>query len=650
MAHAEQAPQRRLLRKSEGVLPLFLNRSGKTLHGAQRGLGSRVEVRETSMNSKRNIVIAAAAATALLACPAVAQGQAAFEWKVVTDNMRGIPGFAGRTLNSYNDPSVNSQGLVVFRARSTGKQGGPIRGIFARDMGEGLPMEIVYLAQSEVPWPNNTAYNSNAGRFNEFPSFARVDAGSPTIVTRGQSQPTWGYEVDGEEARVGTSGVYVYFRGEQLTAMTQLGAVPGFEYYSVPGAELYTRFEQFPGAPAVMDQDTIAFKGNFSVGDQGYTGVYFRNVRRNGGMDPVTLVASSLTTDIPGLPGTRFGSTAPPSATDGDMVFVGLDNEESPTRGGIYRASLERPTALEPLVTLGTQVPGENQGVNFTRFGESLALGDQARFVAFWGAWGTDTRYVDLVCPAEGNKDRRAYCQEVCAADGADDGICQDHELPANEGVFVYDSMSNAVVPVAKVGQDGIETFLYCKFSGRAPGASSGCGGGSGQGEGEGGSGQGQGGPGGSDQGQGGEGEGGGEGGGSDFDTEEDGELARWRCGAYVALASRGAAYYQVAYKAQRSDETGLYLWDSRPMNPLQKVLETGMDASILDPNAAGMKIASFGIERDGFRKGWMAITASMAAPATDVEPAAEEGHSDEAEGNAGIYLTRVPGWSDLDE
>jgi hypothetical protein len=394
-----------------------------------------------------------------------------------------------------------------------------------------------------------------------------------------------------------------------------------------------------------MDRDTIAFKGNFSVGDQGYTGVYFRNVRRDGGMAPVTLVASSLTTDIPGFPGTRFGSTAPPSATDGDMVFVGLDNEESPTKGGIYRASLKRPTALEPLVTIGMQVPGEKKGVKFTRFGESLALGDQSRFVAFWGAWGTETYYRTVTCPAEGNKDRRAYCNEVCAPSGS----C-DLELPVNEGIFVYDSKSKRVVPVAKVGESGVETFLYCKFSGRAPGASSGCGGGSGHGEGQGGPGQGHGGPGGSDQGQGGEGEEG-SGGGKDFDTEEDGELARWRCGAYVALASRGAAYYQVAYKAVQDDgETGLYLWDSRPKKPLQKVLETGMDASVLDPNAAGMKIASFGIERDGFRKGWMAITASMAAPASDVEPAADDGHADEAEGNAGIYLTRVPGWSDLDE
>ena len=601
------------------------------------------------MNSRRNIRIATAVAAALLACPAVAQGQAAFEWKVVTDNTREIPGFAGRTLNSYNDPSVNSKGLVVFRARSTGKQGGPIRGIFSRDMEEQLPMEIAYLAQSEVPWPNNTSYNSNAGRFNEFPSFARVDAGSPTIATRGQSQPTWGYEVDGEEARLGTSGVYVLYRGQQTTAMTQLGAVPGFEYFSVPGADLYTRFEQFPGAPSVMDRETIAFKGNFSIGETGYTGVYFRNFRRDGGMAPVTLVASSLTTDIPGFPGTKFGSTAPPSATDGYMVFVGLDNEEAPTKGGIYRASLKRPTQLEPLVTIGMQVPGERRGVKFTHFGESLALGDQARFVAFWGAWGEDVRYVDLVCPAEGNKARRAYCLKVCAEDGTDDGVCQDHELPINEGIFVYDSTTRTVVPVAKSGEGGIETFLYCKFSGRAPGASSGCGGGSGEGEGQGGPGQGHGGPGGSDQGHGGEGEEGG-GGGNDFDTEEDGELARWRCGAYVALASRGNAWYQVAYKALSNEATGLYLWDSRPKKLLQKALETGMDAGVLDPNAVGMKITSLGMERDSFRKGWLAITASMAAPAGEVEAAADDGHSDEAEGGAGIYLTRVPGWSDLDE
>ena len=137
------------------------------------------------MNSRRKTaLIGVAVATLLLALPAVSSGQAAFEWQVVTDNTREIPGFAGRTLNSYNDPSVNSKGLVVFRARSTGKQGGPIRGIFARDMAEGLPLYRVYLAQAEVPWPNNTAYNGEEGRFNEFPSFARVDAGSLPVPAR----------------------------------------------------------------------------------------------------------------------------------------------------------------------------------------------------------------------------------------------------------------------------------------------------------------------------------------------------------------------------------------------------------------------------------------------------------------------------------
>jgi hypothetical protein len=44
-----------------------------------------------------------------------------------------------------------------------------------------------------------------------------------------------------------------------------------------------------------------------------------------------------------------------------------------------------------------------------------------------------------------------------------------------------------------------------------------------------------------------------------------------------------------------------------------------------------------------------MAVMATMAAPLPGVM-AAEEGGSEEAEGNAGIYLTRLPGWSDKDE
>ena len=50
------------------------------------------------------------------------------------DVMPGAPG--ARTFNSYNQPSVNLDGLVVFRARSRGgaRLGQPTHGIYTRDM------------------------------------------------------------------------------------------------------------------------------------------------------------------------------------------------------------------------------------------------------------------------------------------------------------------------------------------------------------------------------------------------------------------------------------------------------------------------------------------------------------------------------------
>jgi hypothetical protein len=47
--------------------------------------------------------------------------------------------------------------------------------------------------------------------------------------------------------------------------------------------------------------------------------------------------------------------------------------------------------------------------------------------------------------------------------------------------------------------------------------------------------------------------------------------------------------------------------------NDVFTILETGMDGSLVDANASGMKITSLGIERDGFRNGWLAINAGMA-------------------------------------
>ena len=66
-------------------------------------------------------------------------------------------------------------------------------------------------------------------------------------------------------------------------------------------------------------------------------------------------------------------------------------------------------------------------------------------------------------------------------------------------------------------------------------------------------------------------------------------------------------------------------------------LVQTGMDGTILDPEAVGddedhtpsaLPITSLALERDAFRGGWLAITASMGV---------------EEAGWAGIYLTRTP-------
>ena len=85
-------------------------------------------------------LVAALAAGALSAAPV--SGVAAplqFDWQVVVNNGDTIPE-TDRVFNSYNPPSVNTDALVVFRARSTGQQQGPVSGIYTRDMATAGPM------------------------------------------------------------------------------------------------------------------------------------------------------------------------------------------------------------------------------------------------------------------------------------------------------------------------------------------------------------------------------------------------------------------------------------------------------------------------------------------------------------------------------
>ncbi len=269
-----------------------------------------------------------------------------------------------------------------------------------------------------------------------------------------------------------------------------------------------TGFDQFPGSPAVTERKTIVFKGNFAVGGVGKTGVFYRDFAAKGGTAPVELIASSFTKIPAPAPDpkskpksksnpesdTYFGSTAPPSAGGKYAVFAGYDNEQEPTKGGIYRARLgNKPIVLETVVKIGDSVPGTN-GAKFDRFGEAISVSSNGRHVLFWGGWGGE-RTVTLVCPAEGN----AAMQEACAK------APNVGEVPVYQGFFLRDMQSGATTVIAKTGDmvDGrkIEDFVYWNFSGRVLG----------------------------------------KGHGGEEDPEETLELARWRSTSFGAVSGTGA-------------------------------------------------------------------------------------------------------------
>ncbi len=546
-------------------------------------------------------------------------------WETVANKNDPIPGASsGRNFNSFNQPSVNASGLVVFRARSRGgpPQGEPDSGIFTRDMGHGKAAIQVLASRTEaVPYPSNITNPPDdlPTTFTEFPAIPRIAIGSAAIATRGNHRPVWEYALpDGSETRAGTSGIYASLDKGQplLTGASKLGGVGDFPFYAVPGALQPTWFDVFPGAPAITDTNVIAFKGNYQDGTA-KTGVYYRRLEQaemGGDANYVELIANSDTAiPNPGAcaAGTSFGSTAPPSAAVDwrgveRAVFVGEDNEDSPTCGGIYAATLEPAPSLATLIGLESQVPGEAAGTVFTRFGEGLSY--DGRYVAFWAAWGAATRALRLYCPDEGSQERRDYCNNTGEFAGAGDvnSICgvdgescyQQVSIPVNQGIFVLDMRKGTTRRISSTAE-GFDDYLYWVYSGKVPGD---------------------------------EGEGG-----------DDSEPPRWRASAFAAVAGRGAGY-RVAFKARTGeispqDNTyqdpldGLYLARAPGNTALQTLVDTTMPGQVLDPQApAGALITAIGLERDGFRGNWLAIGASMG----------EESGEEEAS-MAGIYVSRIP-------
>ena len=579
-----------------------------------------------------------------------------FDWQVVVNNGFEIPDNPGRFYNSYNPPSVNAGALVVFRARSTGQQQGPVSGIYIRDMTTLAAINKIADRDTEVPSPNNTCYpisgpgedeedpigvapcvdGHTLSTYNEFPSFPRIALTADAVATRGNHPPVWTYDVvEGEETRVGTTGAYVNLDANNtsspfVTGASLLGAVPAFsDIFAVPGVDPATRFDVFPGAPAITNAGVIAFKGNYSEDTIGKTGVFYRRViaADAGGDAAIQLVANS-DTPVPNPgdcePGTTFGSTAPPSAAGGHMVFVGFDNEDDPTCGGVYRAPLSPSRELTTLVGLEDKVPGQGNET-FTQLGEGLSY--DGRFVGFWGAWGEATRTVRLYCPEEGNRDRRDFCNNVgefapdrttgeilgdqnskCDDQTDDTVLCyQEKEVPVNQGIFVYDTVGKGKLRlVARAGVDAdFDDFVYWNYSGAPPGVG---------------------------------------------ESEGDAEPPRWRSSAFLAVSQRAGATFRVAFLARNGDldsdnvyintVDGIYLGQvlgaSAPN--ITTLVQTGMDGTVLDPAAVyeddmgntdvPLPITSLALERDAFRGDWLAITASMGV---------------EEAGWAGIYLTHMP-------
>jgi hypothetical protein len=279
-------------------------------------------------------------------------------------------------------------------------------------------------------------------------------------------------------------------------------------------------------------------------------------------------------------------------------VFAGFDNEEAPTLGGLYLAPIAPTPPLTTLVSIGGRVPGEGVNSRFTGLGEGAAF--DGRYVAFWGSWGSATRTLRLYCPTGGNRDRIDYCNQdlVCKDTGETlgdpnstcdaTGCWQERQVPVNQGIFVHDTLGGGTRTVAKTSAR-FDDFLFWSYSGKTPCVGSGH---------------------------------------SEEGAEDDGELTRWRSSAFVAVS--GLA---LAFKARTGSIVGVY-YNRQPGQDIFTVADTRTLGQSIDPEAPyGSFVTEVGLEREGMRGNWLAISAKMAV----------EGSTEEEDGMAGVYITRVP-------
>ena len=187
---------------------------------------------------------------------------------------------------------------------------------------------------------------------------------------------------------------------------------------------------------------------------------------------------------------------------------------------------------------------------------------------------------------------------------------------PFTAGYFVSDIKTNKISKIART--DAIYSdFVYWNFSCKAPGV----------GEGE--------------------------------ESDDDGELARWRSASFMAVSGKLSARdkeentgaYNTIFKARTgalginnvyvNPIDGIYLRNgAKKDSSTLALVKTGMNGTLIDPEAVyvdeaqpeslpvSLPVTEMGVERDGFRGNSIAINVSMGT---------------EGAGWAGIYLMRVP-------
>lgn len=487
------------------------------------------------------------------------------------DGHSGGGGGTGQGQHSGESGHGDGCGMEIGKQPSGGSEDEMIHGIFTRDaLITDSPIISIATRGDKVPAPNNMQ-GKQAGTFNSFPSFPRIDAASDILAFRAQSKPSYKYA----EETSGTSGLYFDTAdGNNLaTAIRNIEPSAGFAQYFVPG-QTDIRFEQFPGSPSVTG-NLITFKGNWTdptkdEDQQGRTGVYYRDLADDATDEAAKVVMkiAERGDEIPGpalLGGKQeennlilFGSTAPPSAAAGKVVFTGLDNEDSPTAGGIFMANLEPNASLTTVAGFNTVVPYQETRPTLNTFGEALSF--DGRYVGFWAGWGTDVFTKTVWCTSDGNSALTGACMEGSIGD-QNGGYTGKYEIDVikNQGIFLADTQQNELFLVAQTG-DLFDDFLFWNYSGN-PGK---------------------------------------------------GEGARWRSSAFLAVDGN-----DIIFKAlSTSGETGLYgafnVSDQFKYDDILTILETGMSGSLIDPDGADMTITALSIERDGFRNGRFAIAAGM--------------------------------------